>query len=363
MPTPALARRTLNRTLLRRQHLLERTRDPLAAVVAHLVGVQAQEPNWPYVGLWSRVRGFAHDLLTRRLEDGSVVRGASLRTTQHLSTAADFGWLRATVQPAATRQARTGFGKDLPGVDLDELAAVAARLLGDGTARTRSELGVALAVRFPGPPNSLAWTAHFLVGMVHPVPSCVWGTWRNRGATPVALPSPTAHGSAADPARMVRRYLAAFGPAGVKDVQVWSGLTGLRAVLGELRAELRSYRDEQGVELFDLPDAELADPDADAPVRFLPAYDNLVLSHADRTRIVSDGDRRRVAPGLSAVLPTFLVDGLVAGTWAWDWQQGVLTVSPFRPLAAADRTGVEGEAELLLAVLAPGGAGAEVRLG
>jgi hypothetical protein len=150
---------------------------------------------------------------------------------------------------------------------------------------------------------------------------------------------------------MVHRYLGAFGPASVMDFQSWSGLTKMEKIFEVMRPGLRVYRTDEGVELFDLPEATLADGDLPAPVRFLPGYDNVLLGHAIRTRIVADEDRKQVMPGGAIVRPTFLVDGFVAGIWSL--QRSTLFVMPFRPLSDEARAEVAAEAERLVEFVAP----------
>jgi len=145
---------------------------------------------------------------------------------------------------------------------------------------------------------------------------------------------------------LIRRYLAAFGPAAVADVQAWCGLTRLAEIAAEMSTELRRYRGPGGAELIDLAEAELPDPETPVPVRLLPAFDNALLGHADRRRIISDTDRKRVMPGRAQVLPTFLVDGWVHGTWSLE--AGTLRLTPFRPLRESDLAALEQEADRLL---------------
>lgn len=350
-----LDRRTLNRTLLERQFLLGRTRLPPLDVVRRLVAVQGQEPNWPYVGLWTRIEGFRHTALTELFTRRAVVRSTVLRRTQHVLAAEDFAWLRPTVQPVVSAAlTHPYYADEIGGIALDALAKAGRDAL-TGHTLVRHRLGQLLAPRFPDRrPARLAQAVELLEPLVHPPPNGVWGAWGHRRETPVALAEeftgiPMA---GADHRTMVLRYLAAFGPAGVMDVQAWSGLTRLREVTQALRPELRTYRDEHGTELFDLPGLPLADPGRPAPVRFLPAYDNVALGHRDRRRIISDEDRRRIAPNASTGVPLFLVDGFVHGSWSLT-EEG-LRVVPFRDLSQAERAAVQEEATRLLAFAAPG---------
>jgi hypothetical protein len=286
-----------------------------------------------------------------------------LRGTQHLVAAEDFGWLRLTLQPLLDRTLRAAYyAKETADLDLADLAA-AGRTIVAGRTMSRRELGRLLVDRWPGRKGAvLAGAVELQVALVHPTPGGTWGKWGNRAAMPVALAEEWTGRSmgTASVETMIDRYLAAFGPASVKDMQAWSGLTRLREVVDRLRSQLRVLRDEQGTELFDLPDATHADPDSAAPMRFLPAFDNLVLGHADRTRVISDEDRTRVMPGQAQVLPTFLVDGFIRGTWALEPSR--LRVSPFRPLSKAEHTALTEEAALLLPFLVGDTAGYDIHV-
>ncbi|MEU4479181.1 winged helix DNA-binding domain-containing protein [Micromonospora sp. NPDC023966] len=349
---PLLSRRALNRATLARQLLVERARVPALEAVRWLVGLQGQVPTAPYLGLWSRVAGFRRDDLTGLLSRREVVRATTLRGTLHVIASDDYRWLRPLLQPLMARLQRQFMGRATAGVDPAELVAYAAELLApEPLSRTR--LRELLARRWPDRDRSaLLHSVQYLLPLVHLPPA---GTWGGRVDGPCGLAEGWLDGplEAADPLVLVRRYLAAFGPAGVPDVQAWSGLTRLAEVVEPLRGELRVFRDEQGRELFDLPDAERPDPDTPVPPRLLPEYDNLLLSHADRSRVLGEADRRRVIT--PAVAATVLVDGFVAGTWTIARRDGAATleVRPFRPLAAADRDALAEEASRLLAFAAP----------
>ncbi len=348
-----LSLRALNRALLQRQFLMERTGRTALQVVGHLVAMQAQEPNWPYVGLWSRIDGFTQAQLSVLLEERTVVRSALLRSTQHLAVAGDFRRFRPVLQPVLDRTASTSYFRRVSGgLDTDALTATGARILA-GRTLPRRELARQLALRHPGREGKvLAGEVELRTPLVHTPETATWGRWGTRNAIAVTraedwLGAPMTPASAQD---LVRRYLAAYGPAGVMDVQAWSGLTRLREVIHAMRGELRSYRGPEGRELFDLETApEPPDPGTPVPVRFLPAFDNLLLGHADRTRVIGDADRRRVMPGAAMVLPTFLVDGFVHGSWSL--KDGTLRLVPFRPLGTAETNAVTEEAERLLPFL------------
>ncbi|WP_039799553.1 winged helix DNA-binding domain-containing protein [Nocardia araoensis] len=355
-----LSLRELNRTLLIRQKLAERVALPPLELVRHLVAVQGQEPNWPYVGLWSRLAGFRHDDLAALLRDRSLVRSTMIRRTVHLADAADYRWLRPTVQPVVDAALKAPYYRDeIDGVDLDALAAAGRELLA-GQRLRRRELGELLARRFPDRhPRRLAETVELLVPLTHGPETGTWGRWRNRSVTVglaeewMGAPMVTAR-----PETLVLRYLAAFGPATVADMQAWAGVTRLAEVVDGLRTRLRVFTDDQHRVLFDLPDAPLAEPDLAVPVRFLPAFDNALLGHKDRRRIISEEDRKRVAAEASAGVPMYLVDGFVHGRWSLDG--ATLRIVAWHPLSASDEAAVRAEAEDLLSFLVAGGdAGAD----
>lgn len=338
----------LNRTLLQRQFLLQRTDLPVPEVRERLVAVQGQEPNWPYVGLWARVAGFRADDLCGLLEQRRVVRGATIRATVHLVLAEDFCWLRPTVQPVIARLTRHAYyAREIDGLDVRKLADVGRELLGDITL-TRRELGRLLAERFPGRhPGRLADTVELLEPLVHGPANAAWGSWRSVGPISVSLAETSTGRSMRDPdpEALVIRYLASYGPATVMDIQAWSGLTRLGRVVERMKPALQVLRDETGRELLDLPDAPIADGGVPAPVRFMPAFDNALLGHKDRTRIIDEGDRKRVARNASAGVPVFLLDGFARGTWAVEGER--LSVTPFRPLSPGETDAVAAEAERL----------------
>ncbi len=314
------------------------------------MGLQAQESHSPYVSLWARLADFRHAELTALLHGRDVVRAKLHRNTQHLVTAEDFRRLRPLLEQVLKKARQGAFGRAIAGLDLHDLEA-AGRELMSGEGLTRPQLAGRLAERFPGRDRqALVYATQSLVAHVHPPPS---GTWGDRGATPLVLAEEWIGRPLETAPRIedvVTRYLAVYGPASVMDVQAWSGLTRLRTVLDGMRSGLCTYRDATGRELFDLPDAPLADADVPAPVRFLPAFDNLILSHADRTRVISDEDRARVITG-SEVRPVFLVDGFVRGIWSW--RDGTLHVRPYRALNPDETSQTGEEAERLLAFLLP----------
>jgi len=340
--------RGLNRATLDRQLLLDRSPMSTLDAVTRLVGLQAQAPNAPYLGLWSRLDGFALADLTRLLEDRSVVRSSTLRGTQHVVAAADYPWLRPLLAPTAVRAQRAAFGKATAGVDLAELAAAGESLLA-GRTLTRPQLRDLLAPRWPSvAPDALAWSVQCLVPVVHPPPN---GTWRRGGTTPFTLATEWLGRPLADPnpALLVRRYLAGFGPATVRDVQAWSGVRGLDEVVATMPELVRLPGDH-----YDLPDRTAPAPDTPAPVRLLPEFDDLIVAYADRTRLMSDQYRKRICVG-SMVAATVLVDGFVRGSWQLRFarDRATLSVELFERLPAAEHDAVVAEATRLLEFAAP----------
>jgi DNA glycosylase AlkZ-like len=366
-----LTQRALNRALLSRQLLLDRADLPdeearrQAAVIAaieHLVGLQAQAPFPPYYGLWSRLGGFRPEDLAMLLTDRGVVRIALMRGTIHLVSARDCLALRRLVQPVLDRGLRGSFGRQLAGVDPAAVAA-AGRELVESEPMTFSQLGDALAGRWPDhPPAALAQAVRAQVPLVQVPPRAVWGrSGQSLHTSAEHWLGPAAAAEQAEPERktlayLVTRYLRAFGPAAARDVTAWSGLTGLREVLEQLRPSLLTFRDEQGTELFDLPSAPRPDEQAPAPVRLAAEFDNLLLSHADRSRVVHPADLKRFYT-VNGIFPgAVLIDGFVAGMWrlARTKSAATLTVELFGP--ARERDQVAEEAGRMLAFCAPGAA-------
>jgi len=313
---PVLGQRALNRALLARQLLLERVDGTAAGTVEHLVGMQAQAPNAPYVGLWTRLSAFAPVQLGSLMTDRSTVRAPLMRDTLHLVTARDFIALRPVFAPLLARRFRASpFFRNLVGLDLDEVARMARNVLETGP-RTGAELGRLLAERWPGrDPLSLATVVRPRLALVQIPPRGVWGM---SGAPTWALAEDwLGHvvDSESAPDQLVLRYLGAFGPATVADIQNWSGLSGIRAVVERLQGELLTFHDERGRELFDLPGAPRPDPGVAAPARYLPEYDNLLLGHHDRTRVMDVEHSTPLFPGNGGVLGSILLDGRFAGGW------------------------------------------------
>lgn len=347
-----LDERVLNRTLLARQGLLERSVRPAQDIIEDLVGLQAQEPIDPYVALWTRLADVDPLDPSRLLETRATVRMGLLRGTLHLVTARDARALYPILADVMARSWRSSpFAKRLDGIDIGDVVR-AARAAVEERPMTPSELGAALAPRWPDrDPTSLAYAARFLLPLVQVPPRGLWGqTGRPTNTTAEAwLGAPMDRTPRVD--ELVRRYLRAFGPATVADIRVWSWLTGLREVVERLRPRLRTFRDGAGRELLDVQDAPIATGDEGAPIRFLPQYDNVFLSHADRSRILH--------PTITVADMTWrggvLVDGYVSAAWRIVRRRAdaTLTVTRYAPLDGQQRRAIEEEGERLIAFLAP----------
>jgi hypothetical protein len=333
--------RELNRATLARQMLLARVDlDPLT-VVERLVGLQAQTPHTWYVGLWSRLVHADPKAIGRLLTERRAVRIALMRSTIHFISAADAVTLRPVLQPASDRFPRGPWMRDL---DIGAVVA-AGRALLEERARTPSELGALLAERWPGrDPAALAYLVRCLLPVVQTPPRGVWG----RGGRTVHAPLSSWVETTAAPGsidELVLRYLAAFGPATVKDAQTWSGLTRLGEVFDRLPLM------ELGDRLFDLPDAPRPGPEVEAPARLLYDFDNLLLSHDDRSRVLTDEFRVRAVTPHGPVPRPVLLDGFTAGAWTVD--KGDLTIRTFAPPSPAEREALEAEGASLVSFLAP----------
>ncbi|WP_327089984.1 winged helix DNA-binding domain-containing protein [Nonomuraea sp. NBC_01738] len=348
-----LTLRELNRATLDRQLLLRRTDRTALEVVEHLGGLQAQTPHTWYTGLWNRIEGFDPQEASGLLDSRAVVRIALQRSTIHLVSGRDCVAMRPLLQPVTERMTRTTFGKRLAGVDLDELEALGRSLL-EERAMTFAELGKLLAERWPdNDPHALGQGVRSLVPLVQVPPRGLWG--RSGAVAHTSAESWLGVEAPAMTAReLVVRYLAAFGPASVKDVQTWSGLTRLTEVVEGL--DLVRHRGEDGRVLYDLPGMELPSGEVHAPVRLMYDFDNLFLSHADRSRVLT-AEYLGVAPAFvkANVMPRLiLVDGFSVGDWTVARAKGVSTLTVHQWTAFADPGPVVAEAAKLLEFLAPG---------
>ncbi|MDQ6423169.1 winged helix DNA-binding domain-containing protein [Paenibacillus sp. LHD-117] len=358
MSTNRLSQKELNRALLERQMLLERSGlNPLDAI-ERLAGLQSQAPMPPYYALWSRLRDFKPEQLSELLLGRQVARIALMRSTIHLVSAHDCLLFRPVLQPVLERSLMGTYKRDLSGVDLELLLAEARTRLAEQP-QTFEELGKHLLAKWPASSvNALSGAVRCLIPLVQLPPRGVWGQSGGAIHAPVDewLGRPLVQADEQDLLELARRYLRVFGPASAKDMGVWSGLTKLGTVFARLRPELRAYRDEAGQELFDLADMPLPPGDAPAPARFLSEFDNMLLSFHDRSRIMAPEYKPLVFTINGIIKSTFLVDGFVQGLWNIETSKksAVLRLRPFRSLAVRDRESLEEEGLRLLTFAEPG---------
>lgn len=359
-----LSRRELNRATLERQFLLRRVDLPAMEVLARLVGLQAQTTHSWYAGFQSRLEDPDPHEVGRLLTEGSLVRISLMRSTLHLVSAEDAAWIRPTTQAVMTRDlAHSTHGKATAGVDLDAVVDLGRELL-EERPLTPHELGERIGERWEGVAGThLAYVVRCLLPVVQIPPRGVWGASGRPALAPAESWTGLSFTAEPDREALVLRYLAAFGPASVRDVQAWSGLTRLKEVVDGLRERLVTFRDEAGVELFDLPDAPRPPADVPAPVRFLYDFDNLLRGHADRSRVISAENLRRISSRNGMPPATVLVDGEVAAAWKVDRSRRTpsLDITPFRLFNNSESEEVTAEGIRLLSFLSPGQEGGEVR--
>jgi hypothetical protein len=357
-----LSQRALSRATLARQMLLRRHALSIPAALEHLVGLQAQAAEPPYVALWTRLEGFAFEDLSRLMIARKAVRSALMRATLHLVTARDVLRLRPVLQPVFDRTLIAAHGRHLVGLDLADVAAAAREILASAPL-AYAALGKALQQRWPERnADALAAVARNCEALVQ-APPTLWGGGKlPRVATAQDWLKESLRGETA-PGPMALRYLAAFGPASVADIQAWCGLTRLAETVAALKPQLRSFRSEAGVELFDIAAAPRPDPDVPAPARLLGGFDNLCLGHADRSRFLSEEHRSRIATSNGIFHPTLLIDGRIGGTWKMETRkrEAWIEMAPFAQPTPAQRRALEGEASALLKAGAAGASDHDVR--
>jgi hypothetical protein len=308
--------------------------------------MQAQAPQSPYVGLWSRLAGFRAEELSELIESRAAVRGTLMRVTLHLVTARDYLALRPVLDEMIAKRFRSSpFARGLDGVDLDALLAFG-RALVEEEPRTRSELRPLLAERWPDrEPDDLVYAISYLLPLLQVPPR---GLWRRSGQARLTTSDAWLGAPLEDvrePDDMILRYLRAFGPAAPADIRMWSDMPGLRAAIERMRPSLRAFEDEHGRELLDVPDGPLPDPDTPAPPRFLPEYDNVLVAYDDRSRVIPPEHHKRVVRNLGR--RPLLINGEVRA-W-WKIKGGNVMVEPFEPLSKSDAAAVSAEADALLA--------------
>jgi hypothetical protein len=353
-----LGRRALNRALLARQMLLRPVKLSAAAAIERLVGMQAQAPNLPYIGLWARLQGFRHEELSELVRSRRAVRLSLMRNTIHLMTAEDALGLKPLFQPLHER----GFFRSSPwgrlAKEVDYMALLdTGREIMAERPRSVAQLAKLLDERFPGHDAvALAYGVRYLLPMVFATPRGIWNASGLVTLTTVDAWLESATAPLISPDELVLRYLGAFGPASPADMRAWSGLP-MRPAFERLRPRLRVFRDERGIELFDLARSPRPQPDTPAPTRFLPDYDNILLAHADRTRIMAPGQHLGLFSSNGIMKGSVLVDGFVRAGWkpVKDKPGTALVITPFdEPIGRQDRRAVTTEGLRLLTFLAPG---------
>jgi hypothetical protein len=358
---PVLTPRRLNRATLARQLLLERAELDVVTATERIGGLQAQEPASPYIGLWTRLAGFDSAQLDRAIAERAVVKGTLMRSTLHLVSAADYLHLWPALVPMLEGVRRQDRVQPPSARRLAALTAQAEAFTAEPRAlgELRDHLGESDGLA----PDEVVWWIRRRIPFAHAPSEVPWSF----GRRPRLAHALTWLGADGWPSteialeRLVRRYLGAFGPATAADLAQWSGVAvgklrpGIAAV--EAAGDLRRFSDERGRELLDLDGAPLPDPDTPAQPRLLPMWDSTLLAFADRTRLISDEDRRVVIARNGDTLPTFTVDGVVAGLWWAEAAPGGRTrivVEPFRPpLRRADARALEREGERLAELVAP----------
>jgi hypothetical protein len=348
MSREILTNRQLNRATLARQMLLERSDMSIADAVRFLGGLQAQQSNDPYIGLWSRLDGFTHEALTELIVDKTLARATTMRGTLHLHTADDLVGFRALVQSYLMATWRSGFRKRFAGQDEKAVHREGLKVLKQGPT-TIGAVGKALHEKFPeAEALALAVFIQMRETLIQVPPTRVWGNGSapqlERAEIWLGKLKPTL--SRLD---LVRRYLAAYGPATIQDMQTWCRLTKLSAEFRALDSELVSFEDEDGRVLYDLPDAPRPSADTPAPIRFLPLYDNAYLGFDNRRRMLMDIDLKRLNM-FANFKPAVLIDGVIAGGWVVSRKKDAarLEIEPYHKLNRKQVRELEQEGEPFL---------------
>ncbi|HEV7499359.1 MAG TPA: winged helix DNA-binding domain-containing protein [Vicinamibacteria bacterium] len=348
--TDVLTGRALGRATLARQMLLARQKVTPLQAVERLAGLQAQLARPPFIALWSRLLRFAPEALVRLARDRKVVRATMMRGTLHLVTTEDYLAFRPVLQPMLSAGMAAVLKDRARDLDLEKLAA-AARTCVDEQPRTFEDIRAVLHAAWPKvDERAMGYAVRMHLPLVQVPADTRWG-WPGAACFAAAeswIGRPLAAEGKLE--ALILRYLAAFGPASVADAQTWSGLRGLKDTFQALRPRLRTFGDERGRELFDLPRAPRPPADTPAPVRFLPDFDALLLGYQDRARVLRPEHGARVTTANLRVQPTFLVDGLVGGTWRVERtkSKAVLLVEPFLPVPKTARAELVAEGTALL---------------
>mgnify|MGYP000397715594 CR=1 FL=1 len=348
MTERVLTLRELNRTSLQRQMLIERQEVSVTEAVDKLIGLQSQIPNPPYIGLWTRLKNFSKDDLTHTIENRKIVRAAMMRSTLHLMTTEVYGKIQKTIQPALEKGFRSFFGKHVADVDVEKLVAAAKPFLEEAP-RSMGELREFLLTIQPDvDPAALSYAIRTYLPLVQVPPSGTWGVGTRASYIPADmwLDEP----QDADAIGVFKLYLAGYGPASIMDFQAFTGLTSLSKTINAAKDEFTLYRNEDGKELFDLPELDIISGDTPVPVTFLPEYENALISYKDRNRILPDEHRKKVFLTAGRVASTVLVDGFVAGTWKSDRDKDTATlrIDLFEDASSTIKDKIVDEAQHLL---------------
>jgi Winged helix DNA-binding domain len=357
----SLSLRALNRAMLARQLLLEPSKLSPRIALERVAGLQAQWPKLPFMGLWTRLADFKRDDLSELLRRRQAVRATMMRGTIHVVTTKDYLASRGAIQPVLTR-GLSPMREHAAKLDMDAVLAAARAVFLEP--QTFEDARDALVAKFPKAyDRALGHIARMMLPLVMVPTDDAW-------AFPAAAQFQLAEswlgkpiGAGTDPSSLILQYFAAFGPASAADAQSWSGLQGLRPVVEKLRPKLRTFRDERGRELFDLPDAARPDADVPAPIRFLPEFDNVLMGYQDRARVVAEEYRPFVFLSGLRVTSTVLVDGFVAATWKLERakKQSTITVQLLEKLAKLTVAAIEQEAERVVKFMDPEAATHDVR--
>lgn len=361
MTPQKLTLRQLNRIYLDRQLLIQRADMTITQATERVVGWQSQIPNPPYIGLWTRIKNFVRHDLTTHIQNRHIVRCAMFRSTLHLISKDDHHRFHRVIEPALVKGLRSFHGRNIEGMDIAPVVDFARPYI-EESPRSMGEIGAHLGQIEPNrEPEALNYTIRTYLPLVQVPPAGTWGAGSK--ATYITARQWLGEGESADVGALFLRYLAGYGPASVMDFQTWTGMTKLGEVIASLKSQLRVFIDENGVELYDLPDMPLPDDDMPLPVKFIPEYDNLLIGHADRTRILPEAHRKQVFLSAGRVLSTILVDGFVAGVWKIETKKrdATLNISPFIALSNAQKSDLIAEGEQLTRFVADDAEKIEVR--
>ena len=356
MSREILTTRQLNRATLARQMLLERSDMRIVDAVRFLGGLQAQQSNDPYIGLWSRLNGFTHEALTALIVNRTLARATTMRGTLHLHTADDLVGFRALVQGFLIAQWKSNFLRRFGTEDKAKVHRAGVRVLDKGPI-TSGDLGKQLREKFPtAEPIALSVLLQMSETLVQVPPTRLWGN----GSAPKLvrvenwLPDAKPTLSRID---LVRRYLAAYGPASINDMQIWCRLTKLSVEFKALEKELVVFEGEDGRVLYDLPDAPWPAADTPAPVRFLPLYDNVYLGYDNRRRMLMEEDLKRLNL-FTDFKPSVLIDGVIAAGWVVSRKKDAvrLEIEPYHKLSKKQVRELEAEGEAFLRFMEEGAA-------